>query len=68
MLQVASIIIFYVMMGLLLLLLWQVVQNGKIYAQAWLTLVDVNKQNADSMQKIADANQTLARVLEKAHT
>ena len=68
MLQIISAIIFYGMFGLLLVLLWRLTQAIKIYAQAWLTLVDVNKQNADSTQKVAEAVYTLARALEKSHT
>ena len=53
--QIVQLIVFYGMFGFLVLVLWQLAQNIKMYAQAWLTLIEVYKQNSDSMQKVADA-------------
>ncbi len=66
MLQVISLIIFYVMMGFLLLLLWKIAQNSAINAQAMQVLSAVAMKNAESVQKTAEANYIMAKNLEKS--
>jgi len=64
-LTISSTIVFYLMFGLLLFFLWRLAQNLKLYAEAWLTLITVQKQNAEAAQKAADAAYILAKRLEK---
>ena len=63
--QIISTLIFYIMMGFLLLLLWRIAQNSAINAQAMQVLSSVALKNAESVQKTAEANYILAKNLEK---
>src|SRR5947209_4554439 len=62
---IISAITFYTMFALLLGLLFWMGRNLAIYARAWLTLVSVNKQQADSLQKVADAVYILAKKIDR---
>jgi hypothetical protein len=63
--QIISTIIFYIMMGFLLLLLWRIAQNSAVNAQAMQVLSTVALKNAESVQKTAEANYILAKNMEK---
>lgn len=55
MLQIISMILFYLWMFLTLFLLWKIWRNSMITAQAWKTLTTVSVRAAEAAQRSAEA-------------